>query len=55
MADHEYVYVICQNVKTGRVLTVEDNRERLDKEFEGLVTSSDLPGSSVFSNIFNAK
>ena len=32
MADNEYVYVICQNMKNGKVVTVEDNRDRLEDE-----------------------
>ncbi len=32
MAANEYVYLICQNVKTGRVYTFEDERDRLDDE-----------------------
>lgn len=29
MADNEYVYLICQDMRTGRVVTIEDNRDRL--------------------------
>ena len=32
MADNEYVYLIAQNVRTGRVHTFEDERDRLDDE-----------------------
>ena len=32
MADNEYVYLIAQNVRTGRVYTFEDERDRLDDE-----------------------
>jgi hypothetical protein len=29
MPDNEYVYLICQDKRTGRVVTIEDNRDRL--------------------------
>ena len=32
MAANEYVYVICQNARTGRVLTIVDNRESVEAE-----------------------
>ena len=32
MADNEYVYLICQDMRTGRVVTIEDNRDRLELE-----------------------
>jgi len=32
MAANEFVYVVCQNIRTGRVLTIEDNRDRLEAE-----------------------
>lgn len=35
MADNEYVYIICQNARTGRVVTIEDNRDRLEDELMG--------------------
>ena len=33
MPANEYVYLICQDLKTGRVITVIDNRDRLEAEF----------------------
>ena len=32
MASNEFVYIICQDMKTGRIITIEDNRSRLDAE-----------------------
>lgn len=34
MADNEYVYLIVQDLKTGRILTLVDERARLDQEYE---------------------
>lgn len=34
MASNEYVYLICQDMRTKRVITVEDNRARLETEME---------------------
>jgi hypothetical protein len=34
MPHNEYVYLICQDMRTRRVLTVEDNRARLETEME---------------------
>jgi len=30
MTDNEYVYIICQNVRTGKVVTIVDNRDQLE-------------------------
>lgn len=30
LPDNQYVYLICQDKRTGRVVTVEDNRDRMD-------------------------
>lgn len=32
--DNEYVYLICQDMRTGRVITIQDNRERLDADYQ---------------------
>jgi hypothetical protein len=32
MASNEFVYVICQDMRTGRVVTIQDNRARLEAE-----------------------
>ncbi len=29
LTDGEYSYLICQDLKTGRVITIQDNRQRL--------------------------
>ena len=34
MPSNEYVYIIVQNLRSGRVLTLEDNRDRLQEEHE---------------------
>lgn len=49
MAASEYVYIICQNMKTGRVYTIEDNRELLDLEWKQLVDSGG--GQSFLSGL----
>ena len=33
MLPSEYVYLICQDLKTGRVYTIVDNRDRLEMEY----------------------
>lgn len=47
MLDGEYVYIICQCMQTGRVLTVVDNRDRL--EAEALAGASDDSKSSLLA------
>ena len=32
MESNEYVYIICKDAKTGRVVTIQDNRDRLMAE-----------------------
>jgi hypothetical protein len=32
MGKNEYVYVICQNARNGRVMTIEESRESLESE-----------------------
>ena len=39
MSANEFVYLICQDAYTGRVITIEDNRARL--EAEATMTSSE--------------
>ena len=34
MPPHEYVYLICQDIRSKRILTIEDNRVRLEQEME---------------------
>lgn len=46
MKHDEYVYIICQNVRTGRVLTVVDNRDQLQAGLLG--QSLDGPDFSKF-------
>lgn len=46
MASNEYVYIICQNARTGRVVTVEDNRDRLDMELHNNA-AEDVSGSLI--------
>jgi hypothetical protein len=46
MGASEYVYVICQNIKTGRVLTLDDNRERLEEEHQAMLAGVDGDSSS---------
>ena len=46
MAANEYVYIICQNAKTGKVVTVEDNRDRLEMELQNN-TAGDVSGSLI--------
>ena len=35
MASNEFVFLICQDKKSGRVVTVYDNRDRLEAEKSG--------------------
>ncbi len=35
MKSDEYVYIVCQNARTGRVLTVEDKRDELEANLYG--------------------
>ncbi len=50
MADDQFVYLICQNAKTGRVLTVIDNREELAA---GML--EEKKGGNFFTNLFSSK
>lgn len=53
MSDNEYVYLICQDMRSGRVVTVEDNRSRLDNE--QLSRGPDNEIMSKISSIFGSK
>lgn len=35
MADNQYVYLICQDARTGHVVTIEDNRSMLESQMLG--------------------
>jgi len=48
MPDNEYVYIVCQNARSGRVLTVVDNREELAAGFYAKKNED-----SVFRNVKN--
>jgi hypothetical protein len=50
MADDQFVYLICQNAKTGRVLTVVDNREELAA---GML--EEKKDGNFFTNLFSSK
>jgi hypothetical protein len=45
MAANEYVYIICQNAKTGKVVTIEDNRDRLEMELQN--NAGDVSGNLI--------
>jgi hypothetical protein len=53
MADNEYVYLICQDMRTGKVVTIEDNRARLDSEM--MTKGPDNEIMSKISSIFSGK
>lgn len=44
MSDNEYVYLICQDMRTGRVITIEDNRDRLELQSQ---QSSEAGGNAM--------
>jgi hypothetical protein len=50
MADKEYVYIIVQDLRTGRVKTFEDNRDQLEA---GLLSGPE--DSSISKFFFNKK
>lgn len=41
MESHEFVYLILKDVRTGRVLTLEDNRDMLEEKSRGGPGASD--------------
>jgi hypothetical protein len=52
MADSEYVYLICQDMRTGKVVTIQDNRARLDAEM--MTKGPDNEIMSKISSIFSS-
>mmetsp|Transcript_42106 Transcript_42106/g.83722 ORF Transcript_42106/g.83722 Transcript_42106/m.83722 type:complete len:260 (+) Transcript_42106:49-828(+) len=54
MAENEYVYLICQSTKTGKVVTVEDNRDRLEMELEQHGGPVDVSANFI-NNLFTKK
>jgi hypothetical protein len=55
MADNEFVYIICQNARTGKVLTVQDNRERLEEEMMNNSQSSEVKDNTFAKLAESAK
>lgn len=51
MAHGEFVYIVCQSAKTGRIFTYADNREQLENDMR---TNSD-PSDNFFKSIFSKK
>lgn len=52
MSDTEYVYLICQNTRTGRVLTLEDNRDQLEEEHKAMLAGVDgETGSNLLKSL----
>ncbi len=51
MAHNEYVFLICQDRRTKRVITIEDNRDRL--EVEKLASASLFPSQdySIYGKV----
>ena len=54
MAENEYVYLVCQSTKTGKVVTVEDNRDRLEMELEQHGGPVDVSANFI-NNLFTKK
>ena len=51
MPSNEYVYLICQDMRTRRVITIEDNRARLESEMEmASVGTTDASGNNDAKN-----
>jgi hypothetical protein len=48
MADNQYVYIICQSMRTGRVYTVVDNRDQIDAGIIGGSSDADDAISKIF-------
>lgn len=48
MENNEFVYIICQNARTGRVLTVVDNREMLEA---GMIAKRSAEEGSLMGTI----
>jgi hypothetical protein len=49
MKSDEYVYIILQNLQTGRVLTVQDHRDELDAAMASII--SDDGGFAKFFSL----
>lgn len=47
MQSDEYVYIIARDMKTGRVITLQDNRDRLEIEMEALASAPGLTAVSI--------
>jgi hypothetical protein len=47
MQPDEYVYIIARDMKTGRVITLQDNRDRLEIEMEALASAPGLTAVSI--------
>ena len=52
MPSDEYVYIIAKDMKTGRVITLQDNRDRLDIEMEEALTPVPLETTGVATHSF---
>lgn len=50
MAANEYVYIVCQNARTGRVLTLHDNRDQLESD---MMTNTEMASDNPFLKFFN--
>jgi hypothetical protein len=53
MESHEFVYLIVKDVRSGRVQTLEDNRDMLEEKSRG-GSSGASSGPSADSNPLNA-
>lgn len=51
MLDNEYVYIIAKDTHTGRVVTIVDNRDRLDAEMELPVSDSSDPLTALLGGL----
>lgn len=50
MADNQYVYIVCQDMRNGRVITIVDNRDQLEAE---LLNNED-PSANLISKFFSS-
>eukprot|EP00601_Ochromonadales_sp_CCMP2298_P034047 CAMPEP_0173358742 /NCGR_PEP_ID=MMETSP1144-20121109/19626_1 /TAXON_ID=483371 /ORGANISM="non described non described, Strain CCMP2298" /LENGTH=230 /DNA_ID=CAMNT_0014307869 /DNA_START=243 /DNA_END=932 /DNA_ORIENTATION=- len=48
MASNEFVFVVCQNARTGQVVTIQDHRDRLEEEQD----SNTDPSGSLINKFF---
>lgn len=51
MASNEYVYIVCQNARTGKVVTVSDNRDKLEYD---MLNNTD-PSDNLINKFFFKK